>query len=227
MDVETRRHDAEDERLSAIDVDLLADESGVAAECSLPQLVTEDSHRLAVRKVVLLGEHAATERRDAERLEQRGRQVDGVHTLGDLAFTQVDRARPVRPDLAERLRPLAELEILRRRDPELVEPEPGELARDHHELVGVRVAERLEDDAVDHAEDGAVGADPECQREDRENREPGSPSKTAEGVPKILEQVAHRVPRRGPVTADAWVASDQRTVGQEAEGRWFRSTRLP
>ena len=182
VDVEPRWHDAQYRRLSTLDVDLPADDRRVPGERALPQLVREDCHRLGVRDVLLLGEDTAAIGGNAERLEQRRRSGHGVHAFGRIALAQVDRVRPIRANLGVRPRPLAQLEVLRRRDPELVEPEAGELARDHHELAGLRVGERFEDDAVDDAEDRAIGADAQRERQDGEECEARRSRQASHGV---------------------------------------------
>src|SRR5207247_4838016 len=58
--------------------------------------------------------------------------------------------------------------------------------------------ERSQEDAFDPAEDGGVGADAEHQAEDGQQGKPGTASKHAEAVAKILN---HRVCLRSPESA--------------------------
>jgi hypothetical protein len=114
VDVELGRHDTEDGRLPALDVDLLSDQRGIAGERALPQLVRQDGDRLAVGQVLLLVEYPSAERRDADSLEQRSREADRGDPLRRVAFTEVHGRLAIRADLGERLRPLAQLEVFGR-----------------------------------------------------------------------------------------------------------------
>ncbi len=58
VDVEPRRHDPEHGRLSAVEIDLLANESRVAAQGTLPELIGHDTYGLAVWQVFPLREDA-------------------------------------------------------------------------------------------------------------------------------------------------------------------------
>ncbi len=60
-----------------------------------------------------------------------------------------------------------------------------------HQAVGLAVRQRLKENAVDDAEDGRVGADPERQRDERDGREPRVPGQHAQAVANVLEQDAH------------------------------------
>jgi hypothetical protein len=59
VDVESLGHDADDLRLDAIDVDLLADDRALAAEVAAPQLIGKERDRRRVRERLLIGEPAA------------------------------------------------------------------------------------------------------------------------------------------------------------------------
>ena len=102
-----------------------------AAERRLPELVGQDRDRRRRSARVSAGfERAAEQRVDAERLEQLGRRLRRVHAPRPVRRGQVRLAGRERADDRERARPLLELEELRRRHPELIEPHLRELARD-------------------------------------------------------------------------------------------------
>jgi len=50
------------------------------------------------------------------------------------------------------------------------------------QLVRLRVRQRLQQHAVDDAEDGGVGADADCQGQDRDGREHGELQQPAENM---------------------------------------------
>ena len=63
-----------------------------------------------------------------------------------------------------------------------------------HELddaVGVGIGERLEQDRVDHGEDGGVGSDAEGESGDGGYGERRAGDEHAEGVAEVAEKVAH------------------------------------
>ena len=68
---------------------------------------------------------------------------------------------------------------------------------------GVAVRQRLEQHAVDDAEDRAVGANAERERDDGDGREPGRPAQDANRVDEVLPQLADvrtaRHPPREPL----------------------------
>ena len=100
-------------------------------------------------------------------------------------------------------RPLLELEELRRRDPELIESHLRKLARDVDQPIRLRIAERPQDDGVDHREDRGVRADAERERQDRDDREAGRPRQIPRGVANITNQSIHRQPP--PDTPGRWL----------------------
>ena len=85
-------------------------------------------------------------------------------------------------------------EVLRRRHAELVDVEAGRNLLDADELVGVRVGQRLDQHAIDDAEDRGVGADAERQREHDGQREPWAPAHAAQRQAQIAAR-AHRAGR--------------------------------
>lgn len=74
-------------------------------------------------------------------------------------------------DVGQRLAASAIVDDFAFRDPCLVEVLPT--APDHHARVRIGVGQRPEQDSVDHGEDGAMGPDPERERDERREREPG------------------------------------------------------
>ena len=58
----------------------------------------------------------------------------------------------------------------------------------HDEPIGAGVRQRLQQDAVDDAEDGRVAADPERQRDDRDQRKSRSARERANGGADVLHR---------------------------------------
>ena len=64
---------------------------------------------------------------------------------------------------------------------ELVPPAP-----EADDLLRLVVGERLQQDPLDHGENSGVGADPERQSQDGDNREPRASDKASEGELQVL-----------------------------------------
>ena len=173
VDVVPRRHDADDARRRAVDGDHAPDDRFVAAERGAPDFARQHRHVFRAGQRVGPRELPAADRGDPEHGHQLGRDQRGVDAPRLIRRAEVDGAGPIAAHVLEGLVPLAELEELGRRDPELIEPEARELARDEDQPRGVRIRQRLEDHAVDDAEDGRVGADPQRQRQHRHERVAG------------------------------------------------------
>ena len=65
------------------------------------------------------------------------------------------------------------------------------LERELHHPIGADVRKRIDQDAIDDAEDGAGRADPERQRKNCGQREPGAAAKFARGEAQVGEDRAH------------------------------------
>ena len=161
----------------------------LAAERGLPQLVREDhdrrqrNRRRARRRRragqigLALAEQPALRRLHAERGQQAVVDRRRPDAQRPIAGGEVDLAGRERADRRERLVDLAKLEILRRRHPELSEPERRKLRGQVHQLFGLGIAQRPQDHAVDDREDRGIRADAQRQRQDRDDREAGARSR--------------------------------------------------
>ncbi len=191
-EAETFGHHAHDLDRFAIDLDGIPHESGVGGEDRPPQGVSQNRDGRGPGKRLFGTDRSPEERRHSERLEELGADAGGSRPPGAIASAQVAFSRRVSADGLKRLAPLLELEKLRRRDPELIESHLGELARHQNEVVGARVGERLQKDAVHDGEDRRVGTDAEGERQESHEREARGTHQIPEGVPKILNPGFHR-----------------------------------
>ncbi len=214
-DVELRRHHADHFAAHAVEVHGLANHRP-AAERRLPQLVRQDDQRRAVGVGLARSEQPALGRRDPQRGQQVVADRGAAHADRALAGHQVQLAGRERAHRGERLVQLAELEELRRRDPELVEAHGREAAGQEHQLPGLRVRERAQQDAVDDREDRGVGADAQGQREDRDQGEPGGAQQAPGRVADIAQQVVHDPGWTSLVTKRLNGAGRMRRHGREA-----------
>ena len=184
------RHDADDARLHAVDVEDRAERVLVRAERPLPQLVRENRDVFGVRQRVFAGEHPSADRLNAERRHQLVRDERGDGTARHVG-AEIRCPNRVGADRVERPVALAELQEFWRGHPELIEPEPWKLAGDEHQTLRLRVPERPEHHAVDDAENRGVGADAERQRQYGEQRKAGILAEAAQRVAEVLEKGVH------------------------------------
>src|SRR5438067_2217914 len=97
--VESGRHDADNGRLRAVDVDLTADDAAITGERTLPELRGEHGHRGRVREHLFGCECPTETRRDGERREQARGDDGRRHARRVSLSAEVHRAGDVRADV--------------------------------------------------------------------------------------------------------------------------------
>ncbi len=189
-----RRHvggqDADDLVRPAIEGERLADRVALAAEVRLPEAVGEDDDGRSAGLVFVGHERPPHGRLDAEHREEVPRHHErldllGVAQAGDRVGV-ADRHREV----AEHLLALAQDLVARPGEAGLVDALLGGRGVDLDEPLGLLVRQRLQEDRLDEAEDGGVGADAEGERGDRDGGEPGRLLQRADGVAKRLHEAS-------------------------------------
>jgi hypothetical protein len=191
VDVVARRHDPDNARRDAVDRHDAAERPFVASEIALPRRIGNDADVFRADGGVGLAEEPAAQRRHPEHVEQLRRHDHGVHAARALRRTEIHGAGGVCADGLKRPVPLPELGPLGQRDPEAIEAQPRKRAGDELQPLRPGVRQRLEHDAVDDAEDGGVGADPERERQDGHRHVPGTPAQGPEGIPDVVRQGLH------------------------------------
>ena len=186
---EALRHHPHDLGRYAVDRDLLPDRVVAAAEALAPQPVADDRD-LAAAWVVLVGPEGAAERgAHTEEVEQRGADLGGVEPHG-LPLAGEDDAGPGdRGRVRQRLALFLDVGEVR---PRHRRPAAFGEVIDPHEPLRVLVRQGLEQHAVHDAEDGAVGADAQRQRQHGDGGERGALDQAAEGVANVLAKGIHR-----------------------------------
>src|SRR5690606_23101031 len=106
----------------------------------------------------------------------------------------------------EGFRLVAPVEVLRRRDRTRLGPFLRPELLDADEPIDVLVALRIEQDAVDHAEDHAAHADGDGERDDRDDGDARVPKEDPSAVADVPEQ-AGRHGHALPTTAEGHVRS--------------------
>jgi hypothetical protein len=185
------RQDADHGARLAVDGQGSADGRRIAAEVALPVAVGEDHGLGRSGGVVLAGEEAPEIRLDAQERQGAVGHLDDRHLLGlGLAGHGGPAVVPqAGVDEGLVLLPVREVE-----GGALVHPVPAQPGRgvpDTDQTVGVLEGEGLEQHAVDHAEDGDGGAQPQGQRENRGEGEGGRSPEAPEDVAELLGKEVH------------------------------------
>ena len=156
------RHDADHRVRLFVQRDRLAKRVWIAAETALPEFMAQN-HDLAVTGLVLLLREGAPETGlHSEQLKQIGRNPRADHPLRLVAAGEVEPLSDISRDPLEDFVLLLPLEEIRGRSGRQGELRLG--TEDAHQLLGMRVRQRTQQDRVDHAENGAVRADGQAKR---------------------------------------------------------------
>ena len=182
----SRRQDADDGMGHVVEENRPVQNRRVGAELIHPQHMAEDGH-LVLAGLILVGEKGSAERGlDAEdvevvRRDARAAQLDRVaHARERGAAAGLGRHE------VEHGVVLLPVEKVQRGD--AVALAARRLLEHAHDAVGVRVGERLQQQSVDEAEDGGVGADAERERQQRHDGESRTPRQGSHRISHVLQQ---------------------------------------
>ena len=182
-------HDAHDFVLTGVEFDGLPDGIGVAGVAGGPQAVTEDDDVVFTGLVFAGGPGAPDLGRDAEEVEEIGGGGEGERMLGAAFGGEVDVVGPIEEGHVLEGGVLG-LPIEEVGAGEGVFAGRGFGFVEADELLRMAVGEGPEEDCVDDAEDGGIGADSDGQRD-------GGNESESPGVPQVAEAVLE-VEQEGP-----------------------------
>ena len=177
---ERRRHHADDVVAAAVELERLADDVGPGGEAAPPEGIAEHDDVAPSRIVVALEQRPAERRRRAQHREVSGRELLADDAFGPIGAGDRERAIPVDLHRVEErglLPPGVEVEAGALRVAALLAVPGG----DPDQAVGVAVGQRRQQDAIDEAEDGEVGADAEGDGGDGGGGEPRTAEEGAKG----------------------------------------------
>ncbi len=152
--------------------------------------MTENERRLGIvfimfiMAVVLGAEHPSDERRDPERLEVVPRDDSSSHSLGLLPAEQDEVHVVVLDDGVERTGEGLDVVDVGEREPCV--GDVGSRLVQEQQVFAAIIRQRPQEDGVHDAENGSVGADPECHRHDYGQRVARLPAQAAEAVAEVL-----------------------------------------
>lgn len=219
--IEVGRHHADDgSHLPGHEI-ASAEHARIAAEPIHPQVMAQERHA-----VEIFGRRQPSDLRlHAERREQRQRRARHQHAVDAVVGAQRAREPVVRTDAFEQIGILEILDQELGREIELVaQLRARRRALDHHELLGLAVRQRLEQDGVDERVDGRARSDCEAERADRRQRERGRFSQRAHRKPDLAQQLGHRHTPLAPSRRDE-TPPNETPINDRANIR--RSAQLP
>ncbi len=155
--------------------------------------VAQDEDGVGAAAVVGRAERASEDRRDAEDAEEVVRHDTDVDAVGFAALQEVEVHLVVFDQCVEGARLLAIVVQLLDRHVDVRASGERRRLLDEHQPVGFGVGQGLQQNAVDHAEDGGVGPDPQTERQHGGQRVAAVPEQRAGGEPKVAGQVVHPV----------------------------------
>ncbi len=191
-ELETFWHHADHRVRTAIQHEDTANHIVSPIEMALPESVTQDNFETAgsaARLLIRPRETAAKHRLDAEHVEELPAHLFSTHALRSLFVDQREGAVPINRHARKAAVLFPKIEEVRKA--QRVEPGRRDCfaqidAADGHEFLGRREGQRLQEHRVDHAEDGGVRADPEREREHRDQGEAGMLDQLAYAVANVV-----------------------------------------
>ena len=201
--VEGRGQDADDGELAVVERDGLADDVGAAPELARPQLLADDGDLIVARPVFVGSEEPSlggrrAKHREHRRRDRRAAKADRLAEAGQRVRTRliggqaVERARALPPVLERAVGDDGAAAEATGAAAAAAPAHQPSLFGHADQPVRPRVGKRPQEDGIDHAEDGGVGAYAEGERRDRHRREPGIPREHAQALPDVLPESLHR-----------------------------------
>ncbi len=180
--LEARRHDADDDKRPAREVDRASDNGGIGAEPRAPDPIAQDDAVGSARTLVVARECAAERSTRAQQLDEAGGDEQALEILRSGRAPELMALAVEGRGTGEGSLVLAKGVEVHRRQRHVAEP--WMLCEDAHQPVGIGVGQRLEEDTAHHAVDRRVAADGEREREGDDSREG-----------RVLRETTYRVER--------------------------------
>ena len=186
--VQVGRQHADDFIRLLVQLQRLPDDAAIAAERTPPEPVRQDGAGRRARHVVSIAEQPSDGGPSPQEAKHAG---IGEHRDGALRLRShgdVAALGPVDPDLGERLRVLAEVEVLGGGHlPLFARSDPGHLVLQAHQPAGFGVRQPVQHDAFEQREDRGARAHAERQGEHGGRSEAGALEEPAQRVAEVLD----------------------------------------
>ena len=163
----------------------------ISAEAALPETLSEQDDLVFARLIFLIGEHAAQNRLKAQHRKQSRGRFAALQTLGAIDAREIEIVGVDGGDFREQLSLFAIVDVIGDRGGGRIQADGFVLVLDDDDALRMREGERAQQSGIDHAEDGSVGADAECQRKHGGEGEAGAAAQNPRGVGYVFEQSRH------------------------------------
>ena len=170
----------------AVHADVAPHDRPVGAEVGRPHAVGEDRELVGAGLGVGVRETTADERLAAQGGEERRRDRQPAQLLGLPVRGQVHGAEGEERRVLDRGRLALAIEIVRNRDARLRQPHQRIAVPDEDETIGGGVRQRPQQNLIQQAENGGVGADAQRQRQHGDEGEDGLLAQRPQRVPDVL-----------------------------------------
>jgi len=154
--------------------------------------VIEHGHARGARNVLVGDEEPAERGARAEHRQQARRDAHRADSFRLAVAGQVVVAADRNRDLLEALVGRPDVEVLSSREPVFGDPEAGRTAPEDREAARVLIRQRPQQQRARDAEDRAVRADADGQRDDRRGGKSAVSCKGTQREPHVLRKTAHR-----------------------------------
>ena len=173
------RHYADNFPRFSIDGNVPAHHPRISSEFPLPVAVHQDGGVWCAGGIILLVENAANRRGYSQHRQQSIRHIQGRHLFG---FGNPGNAHRVVVDQRKVLQRLVLFpvnEIIRRRGGQLLDVDTGRRMHYAHQLFGIGIGQRLEQNAFNNTEDNGVAADSSGESDQRNHGKRWLPRQSA------------------------------------------------
>ncbi len=188
---EIRRHDGDDLIGIVVDAEALADDVGIGTELAAPETITEDHGVEESGNDIGLGVEVANLRLRSEESEVIRTGGESFDAFGTIAAAEVGVDGPDYRNILEDAGAILEVDEFGFGHADVGNVGAAEIVEDADELLLMGEGERAEQDGVNNAEDGDVGADAERESENRDDHEAWIFGQCAPGVANVSKEGAH------------------------------------
>jgi hypothetical protein len=169
----------------AVDQDAPAQDAGIAAKLPAPVAVGQEHGIRAAGRIVLAGKPTAEHGRDSEDRQDAISDQENAHQFGVADAGYIAGVVGKHADILEGPVLLAINEIVGRRRAQFLDIQARGDVPYSHQIVGLRIGQRLQQHALEHAENGRIGAHADSQGDERDRGEHGRAAEPAEDLVEL------------------------------------------
>jgi hypothetical protein len=185
------RHHPDDGVRLVVQGNLPADDATIGRVPARPQLGAQDDDKVMPGLLVRWKKRAAKDGGYTEKRKQTGRGHRAADALGTVAVGKIEALAAGGGQVRENVVLPHPIEVVRGRGSAAGCASAARRLGQRHDFFGLRIRQRMEKHAVDHAEDGRGAGDAEGERDERREGEAGILQQHSNPVAKIGEECVH------------------------------------